>query len=81
MCAGRYVLLDVIFNHTGDNFFYKHEGKMVSTLPYKDHKSPFGAWKDGHGKRNPPPLLFFHPHLRSHAHLAVLRSVCRACSV
>lgn len=48
---GMYVLLDVIFNHTGDNFFYKHEGKMVSTMPYRDHhKHPFGAWKDEHGK-------------------------------
>jgi glycosidase len=53
----RYVLLDVIFNHTGDNFFYKHEGKMVSTMPYRDHhKHPFGAWKDEHGKRTRLPL-------------------------
>ncbi len=56
---GMYVLLDVIFNHTGDNFFYKHEGKMVSTMPYRDHhKHPFGAWKDEHGKRTRlPPTL------------------------
>jgi glycosidase len=46
------VLLDIIFNHTGDNFFYKQDGKMKSTLPYKDKAYPFGAWKDEHGKRN-----------------------------
>jgi glycosidase len=35
---GMYVLLDVIFNHTGNNFFYDDNGVPRDTMPYR--KSP-----------------------------------------
>jgi glycosidase len=49
---GMYVLLDVIFNHTGNNFFYADEsGKAVEALPYREKPPyPFHGWRSREGK-------------------------------
>lgn len=48
---GMYVLLDVIINHTGDNWFYDDNGKPVSTMGYrKEGAYPFHGWRARDGK-------------------------------
>lgn len=48
---GMYVMLDVIYNHTGDNWYYDNEGKAYSTMPYRDEPPyPFLAWRGKDGK-------------------------------
>lgn len=47
---GLYVLLDIIFNHTGNNFFYERDGQPVDALPYQfEPPHPVFGWrgKDG----------------------------------
>ncbi len=48
---GMYVLLDVIYNHTGNNFFYEQDGKPVDTLPYRAEGAwPIKGWRNHDGK-------------------------------
>lgn len=37
---GMYVLLDIVVNHTGNNFFYDHDGQPYDAEPYR-HKPPY----------------------------------------
>ncbi len=46
---GMYVLLDVIYNHTGNNWFYGNAGPHT-TRPYRFAPPyPFGGWRSGTG--------------------------------
>jgi glycosidase len=49
---GLYVLLDVIINHTGNNFFYVGEnGQAWETMPYRAEGShDFHGWRSRDGK-------------------------------
>ncbi len=49
---GMYVLLDIIFNHTGNNFFYADEnGQPRQSMPYrKETKHPFHGWRSRDGQ-------------------------------
>ncbi len=50
---GLYVLLDIIYNHTGNNWFYGNGG-LHETLPYRYAPPyPLSAWRDRAG--NPAP--------------------------
>ncbi|HEY9691821.1 MAG TPA: alpha-amylase family glycosyl hydrolase [Oculatellaceae cyanobacterium] len=43
-----YVLLDIIYNHTGNNWFYQDNGTVKSMLPYRyEPPYPFGGWRSG----------------------------------
>jgi glycosidase len=47
---GMYVLLDVIYNHTGNNWFYELDGEPRETLPYRFRPPyPFHGWRSGTG--------------------------------
>ena len=48
-----YVLLDVIYNHSGNNWFYHDaNGNVVDTMPYRYQPPyPFAGWKSGTGQR------------------------------
>jgi glycosidase len=46
-----YVLLDVIYNHTGNNWFYAANGFQRETLPYRFQPPyPFHGWRSGTGQ-------------------------------
>ncbi|MCC6443295.1 MAG: hypothetical protein IT210_07540 [Armatimonadetes bacterium] len=48
---GIYILLDIIYRHTGNNWFYDDGGQPKSTLPYCYHPPyPFHRWRDGSGQ-------------------------------
>lgn len=50
---GMYVILDIIFNHTGNNWFYKHPatGEPVYGLPYRDNPPyEFHGWRSVDGR-------------------------------
>lgn len=48
---GIYVLLDIIFNHTGNNFFYEHEGQPVEAMPYRfEPPYPVYGWRGADGQ-------------------------------
>ena len=48
---GMYVLLDVIINHTGNNFFYDHDGQPWNTMPYRKWPPhPVHGWRSHEGK-------------------------------
>lgn len=48
---GMFVLLDIIYNHTGNNWFYEGQGQAHTTLPYRYAPPyPFGGWRSGTGK-------------------------------
>ena len=48
---GMYVLLDIIYNHTGNNWFYDDHGTRRDTLPYRFQPPyPFHAWRSGTGE-------------------------------
>jgi glycosidase len=47
---GIYVLLDVIYNHTGNNWFYDAGGTPRDSLPYRFRPSyPFHGWRSRAG--------------------------------
>jgi glycosidase len=48
---GMYVLLDVIYNHTGNNFFYADEsGQSKEQMPYRKSPAyPFHGWRSRSG--------------------------------
>jgi glycosidase len=43
---GMYVLLDIIYNHSGNNWFYDDKGEPRTTLPYR-YAPPYGfhSWR------------------------------------
>lgn len=46
-----YVLLDVIYNHTGNNWFYKVNEVPEETVPYRFQLPyPFHGWRSGTGR-------------------------------
>ncbi|ACK73588.1 alpha amylase catalytic region [Gloeothece citriformis PCC 7424] len=49
---GMYVILDIICNHSGNNWFYlDDEGKPSSTMRYRfSPPYPFGGWRSGQGE-------------------------------
>jgi glycosidase len=48
---GLYVLLDVIYNHSGNNWFYENNGTAHTTLPYRYHPPyPFHSWRAADGQ-------------------------------
>lgn len=51
---GMYVLLDAIYNHTGNNWFYELNGAPRDTLPYR-YRPPhaFHGWRSGTGSSTP----------------------------
>jgi glycosidase len=53
---GMYILLDVIINHTGPNFFYDNDGKPWNTMPYR-HWPPYAVhgWRSKSGQSIPQP--------------------------
>lgn len=47
---GMYVILDIVINHTGNNWFYREDGHLLSSLPYRfDPPYDFGAWRTANG--------------------------------
>ncbi len=49
---GMYVVVDVIFNHSGNNFFYNDEhGSSSSTMAYRYHPPyEIAGWRDANGQ-------------------------------
>jgi glycosidase len=48
---GMYVLLDIIYNHTGNNWFYDNNGEPSDTLPYRAQPPhPFKGWRSKTGQ-------------------------------
>ena len=46
-----YVLLDVIYNHTGNNWFYDNNGVASDTMPYRaEPPYPFKGWRSKTGE-------------------------------
>jgi glycosidase len=56
---GMYVILDVIFNHSGNNWYYRDErnGKAKATMPYR-HSPPYPlhGWRSAKGESLPVPI-------------------------
>lgn len=47
---GMYVLLDVVYNHTGNNWFYLTDAGPKSSVPYRfGPPYPFHSWRSGTG--------------------------------
>ena len=47
---GMYVLLDIIYNHTGNNWFYRDNGRSATTLPYRfQPPHSLHGWRSGSG--------------------------------
>ncbi len=55
---GMYVVLDIIFNHSGNNWFYRDEnGQAKDTMPYRlEPPHPFGGWRSARGQSIPTPV-------------------------
>lgn len=50
---GIYVILDVIYNHTGNNWFYRQNGDKADMLSYRFQPSyPFYGWRSHHDSVN-----------------------------
>ncbi|MEW5804436.1 MAG: alpha-amylase family glycosyl hydrolase [bacterium] len=46
-----YVILDIIYNHTGNNWFYKSNGYPVADIDYRfEPPYPFGGWRSRQGE-------------------------------
>jgi glycosidase len=56
---GMYIILDVIFNHSGNNWFYRDErnGQARETMPYR-HSPPYPlhGWRSANGSSLPVPV-------------------------
>ncbi|MGK7931392.1 MAG: alpha-amylase family glycosyl hydrolase [Microcystaceae cyanobacterium] len=52
-----YVILDVIFNHSGNNWYYQGEnGSPKDTMPYRfEPTHPFAGWRSSTGECIPQP--------------------------
>jgi glycosidase len=47
---GMYVLLDVVLNHSGNNWFYNDNSSSATTQPYRYAPPyPFGGWRSSQG--------------------------------
>ena len=47
---GMYVVLDVIYNHSGNNWFYADQGEPRPTMPYRYQPPyPFQGWRSATG--------------------------------
>ncbi len=56
---GMYVILDIIFNHSGNNWFYRDEttGEPRPTMPYRfSPPYPVAGWRSSKGECIPEPL-------------------------
>jgi len=48
---GLYILLDIIYNHTGNNWFYAQDGQPANTMPYRYEPAyPVHSWRSGQGQ-------------------------------
>ncbi len=48
---GMYVLLDIIYNHTGNNWFYDNNGQAWTTMPYRFQPPyPVHSWRSSKGE-------------------------------
>jgi glycosidase len=48
---GMYVLLDIIYNHTGNNWFYDNNGSATDTMPYQAGPPyPMKGWRSKTGE-------------------------------
>ncbi|MCU0500051.1 MAG: alpha-amylase family glycosyl hydrolase [Anaerolineae bacterium] len=48
---GIYVLLDIILNHTGNNWYYDNSGQAWNSMPYRYHPPyPVHGWRSGAGE-------------------------------
>ena len=56
---GMYVILDIIFNHSGNNWFYRDPGddRPKSTMPYR-YSLPYSVhgWRSGNGQSISEPV-------------------------
>lgn len=54
-CEGLYVILDIVFNHSGCNWLYGPDtpGGMYEALYNPTGRYPFGAWRNGQGEPAP----------------------------
>ena len=52
--ANMYVILDIIYNHTGNNFFYARDGAQVESVPYR-YSPPYDvtSWRSAAGVPTP----------------------------
>jgi glycosidase len=51
---GMYVLLDIIYNHSGNNWFYDSNGQPRTTMPYRYQPPyPVHSWRSGTGQSTP----------------------------
>jgi glycosidase len=47
---GIYVLLDIIYNHSGNNWFYRSNGTSADEMPYRfEPPYPFHGWRSASG--------------------------------
>lgn len=47
---GMYVLLDIIYNHSGNNWFYNENGGAAAMVPYRfQPPHPFEGWRSASG--------------------------------
>lgn len=56
---GMYVILDVIFNHSGNNWYYRNEqnGLAMATMPYRfTPPYPLHGWRSAQGDSMPVPV-------------------------
>ena len=56
---GMYVILDVIFNHSGNNWYYRDEksGQAKAKMPYRYSPSyPLHGWRSANGESLPVPI-------------------------
>lgn len=48
---GMYVLLDIIYNHTGNNWFYEQDRVALESIPYRFSPAyPVHGWRSGDGE-------------------------------
>jgi len=54
---GLYVLLDIIYNHTGNNWFYDDNGRAADTMPYRySPPYPVHGWRTATGSVIQTPI-------------------------
>ncbi len=48
---GMYIILDIIYNHTGNNWFYDNQGQAWGSMPYR-YQPPYSvhSWRSGTGQ-------------------------------
>lgn len=56
---GMYVIFDIIYNHSGSNWFYRdeHDGNPRETMPYRPYPPyPVHGWRSTQGQSIPTPI-------------------------